>query len=127
METAKTKNEIVKWTPKVRIWYWDVGNAENYVIVDEDKRDVIENLLNSWKIVNIEGISIQKSRYIKTEPLEHIRDNVQRFLLLQKPFIREILKEREKEKREKINKGFESVQEILFYLEKKGYAEDAQR
>lgn len=47
METAKTKNEIVKWTPKVRIWYWDVGNAENYVIVDEDKRDTIENLLNN--------------------------------------------------------------------------------
>lgn len=58
--------------------------------------------------------------------MDHIRDNVQRFLLLQKPFIREILKEREKEKREKINKGFESVQEILFYLEKKGYAEDVQ-
>lgn len=110
--------EIVKWVPKVRIWYWDIGKTENYVITDATNREAIELQLNSGKIVNIEGISIQKSRYIKTEPLEHIKDTVQQFMLLQTPYIREILKAREEEKKSKVNKGFESVKEILAYLEK---------
>ena len=118
--------EIVKWTPKVRIWYWDIWNTENYVITDEEYRDWIEAQLNAGKIVNIEGISIAKSRYIKTERLDHIKNNVQRFILLQKPFIREVLKEREKVKQETINKGFESIPEIILFLEKKGYSEDVQ-
>lgn len=119
--------QIIKWTPKVRIWYWDVGNTENFVVTDADKREQIENLLNSGKIVNIEGISISKNRFLKAEALDYVRDNVQQFILLQAPHVREVLKLREAEKKEKVNRGFDSVDEALKYLNSRGYEKEIRR
>ena len=119
--------ELVKWTPKVRIWFWDIGKTENYVITDASNRDSIEAELNAGRIVNVEGVSISKSRFIKAEDLKHLKNSVQQFILLQTPHIREVLKLREAEKMALINKGFQTVEEIIYYLEKKGYKDDVRR
>ena len=66
--------------------------------------------------MNIEGISISKNRFLKAEALDYVRDNVQQFILLQVPHVREVLKLREAEKKEKVNRGFDSVDEALKYL-----------
>lgn len=111
-------NEIVKFEPKIKIWFWDIGNEYTFVISKEENRLQIEDSLANDKIIKIENITFSTSRFIKIEPLWKVW-NIQDFIFSQKPEIRKIIKKREKDKWEKINCWFSSIEEIKNYLKSK--------
>ena len=109
---------IIKYKPKIKIWFWSPTWDNSYVIADEEDRPAIELALQNDKFVKIENETWATSRFIKIESLRKI-NSIQQFIYSQDSDVRAVLQNKEKELLGKFGYWWKSIKLAKNFLERK--------
>ena len=108
-------SNIVKYKPKIKIWFWWIGNKDIFVVTDEDNRKSIENDLRNDKIIKIEWQTWSCWRFITIQKMWKM-NKLDDFIYSQTPKIREVIVKREQELYKLVNHWFGSIEWIKSFL-----------
>ena len=108
---------LKRYEPKLIIYYKDI-NWVNTLLTSVHNKQALKEALEKRKFVEIEGI------LIKTDLIQLIKEykpdnSLWAWISIQSPEVREVILNRDKEKKEKVGKWFETIEEVKRYLRKK--------
>jgi hypothetical protein len=106
-----TEIKVYKEMLRIELKDWTTLNSEKTV---DDLRKYIENAKD---VLLIDWILFNKYEFKKAYPYNP--SDVEQFILSQDRYTQQILRLREKQKKERLDRWFRDVAEVIAYLEKK--------